>query len=208
MSAEQYVLHKIDEMRAEHGFRSVADLLELGESGNVVIDPFSALISSSVHLGVGNFFYPNVIVEAKEGGSVTIGDNNIFYPNTMILAEQGIVTIEDENQFGDGGCAIKANMPDAKISIGSQGRYLNGAQILGQTVLGTGSQILGPITVQNCNLAAGGDFRSSDPDLRAGLLKGSGLAKDLSVPTGMVINGSGVFSEENIELQASYHPKK
>lgn len=208
MSAEQYALHKIDEMRSEHGFRSVSELLELGESGNVVIDPFSALISSSVELGQGNFFYPNVVVEAKEGGTISIGNNNVFYPNTLILAEKGSVTIGSKNQFGDGGCAIKANMPDAMISIGDNGRYINGAQILGKTVLGTGAQVLGPITVQNCYLEAGGDFNEQDPDLRAGLLKGSGLARNITVPVGMVLNGSGTFLEASLENQSKYHPKK
>lgn len=207
MSGEESILDQIDRQRTAQGFRSIGELMGLADSGNTVLDPFSVLISSSVTLGKNNFFYPNVIIRAIDESDLSLGNGNVFYPSTFILADEGRVMIGDSNQFGDGGCAIKANMPDAAITIGDNGRYINGAQILGKTVLGSGSQVLGPITVQNCTLEAGTDYRSKDPDQRAGLLKGSGLARDINVPVGYVVNGDGQFAQDDLESQASYHPK-
>ncbi|HEX5115227.1 MAG TPA: hypothetical protein VFW65_08515 [Pseudonocardiaceae bacterium] len=48
----------------------------------------------------------------------------------------------------------------------SRGRYLSGAQVVGRSTLGGGSQILGPIAVQDCTLAAGGSYREANPDDR------------------------------------------
>ena len=208
MSAEQDFLGKIDQQRASQGFRGVTELLDLADQGNAILDPFSVLISASVILGSHNLFYPNVIVQAKDGGELTVGDGNTFYPNTLILAEKGKVSIGNKNQFGDGGCSVKANMPDAEITIGDNGRYINGAQVIGKTHLGSGTQVIGPITVQNCTLEEGDDFHSADPDLRAGLLKGSGLARNITVAQGEVLNETGTFNQSDIERQSKYHPKK
>lgn len=209
MSVESRLFRMIDEQRSSQGFLTLSEVLKLtDDQGNTILDPFSVLISVYAKIGNNNIFYPNVIVQADDKGTLEIGNSNIFYPNTFVLAEKGKLVIANHNQFGDGGCSIKANMPDAEITIGSNGRYINGAQIIGKTNLGSGSQIIGPITVQNCNLEQGGDYRSSKVELRAGLLKGSGLARGLNVAQGMVINGSGNFKQEDLEEQAKYHPKK
>ncbi len=207
MSTEQYMLHKIDEQRESRGFHRISELLRLSEQGNTFLDPFSTLISKSVVLGDNNLFYPNVTIEANRGGVIVVGNANAFYPNTYILAEEGKVSVGDDNQFGDGGCSLKANRSDAEITVGDNGRYINGAQIIGRTTLGSGSQVIGPITVQDCTLEAGEDFQSSDPDLRAGLLKGTGLARGIVVPKGKVLNGAGTFEQDSIEAQSKYHPK-
>lgn len=208
MSQENGIFKKIDEQRASQGFLGIAELLALADRGNTILDPFSILISVSALIGENNVFYPNVILDAKDGGKLSVGNENVFYPSTLILAEKGKVSIGNNNQFGDGGCSIKANMPDAEITIGDNGRYINNPQIIGKTSLGSGSQIIGAITAQNVTLEAGGDYRSTDIDSRAGLLKGTGLARGVVVPEGKVINGSGTFKQEDLEDQSKYHPKK
>ena len=97
--------------------------------------------------------------------------------------------------------------PFSTIRIGSHGRYLNNPALFGRCVLGDGSQILGNITVDSCTLADGGSFREDDPDLRAGLLKGSGVARNLTVARGMVIAGNGTFSADDLLPQRHFHPK-
>jgi len=208
MSVENDVITRINQQRASQGFRGISELLALMDQGNTILDPFSLLISVSVILGENNLFYPNVIIQAKDGGKLQMGDGNVFYPNTLVLAEKGSVKIGNENQFGDGGCSVKANMADAEITISDNGRYINGVQVIGKTNLGSGSQVIGPITVQNSTLAAGGDYKSADADLRGGLLKGSGLARNVQVDQGGVINATGDFKQENLERQSKYHPKK
>lgn len=93
------------------------------------------------------------------------------------------------------------------IKIGDSGRYCDGANIIGETVLGNGSQILGSITVQNCTLADGGTFQETDPDKRAAVLKGFGLARNISLRVGEVVNGLGDFSKAPVERQSFYHSK-
>jgi hypothetical protein len=201
------LIAKIDAHRRQCGFMSVGQLLNMAGS-NTILDPFSTLISAGVAIGQNNIIYPNVIIECRNAGTITLGSSNVFYPGTLLLADQGKISVGSGNEFGDGGVRIKANMPDALISIGDDGRYMNGAEIMGKCNLGSGTQILGAITVQNCDLGAGGSYRNSNPDLRGGLLKGFGLARNLEVNQGEVINGKGSFDQTNIERQAGYHPPK
>jgi len=179
----------------------------LQESGNIILDCFSTLISSSVKIGQNNKFYPGVIIENNDGGNVTIGNGNIFYPNSLLIAEQGVIKIGNNNQFGDGGISIKANTKTSKIIIGDYGRYINGVQILGKSYLGAGSQVIGNITVQDSHLEEGESFMYPDTAARGGVLKGYGLARNVRVSIGMVINGQGSFKQEEIKFQSFYHPK-
>jgi hypothetical protein len=98
-------------------------------------------------------------------------------------------------------------MPNSCITIGDNGRYLNGMQIVGICSLGSGSQVIGNIIVQNCVLEEGESYLHDNPDLRAGLLKGFGIARNLTVGKGKVIEGAGKFETSNIQSQALFHPK-
>lgn len=200
------ILSRIDEQRTARGFLPIARLLER-YANNIILDPFSTLISEGIEMGEGNIIYPNVVIETKNGGIVTLGDRNILFPGTLFLADQGAIRIGDDNEFGDGGVRLKAIAPDTSLLIGDGGRYNNNASIMSPCVLGSGSQILGPINVQNCNLGAGESYKHDDPDLRAGVLKGFGQARNLRVKQGEVINGQGMFEQVNIERQLVYHPR-
>jgi NDP-sugar pyrophosphorylase family protein len=197
----------IDEQRRKQGFLSIAQMLER-YSKNIILDPFSTLISEGVEMGEGNVIYPNIIIESRNGGNIVLGDKNILYPGTLFLADHGGIRIGSENEFGDGGLRLKSNMEGTSIVIGDSGRYTNNAAIVGPCSLGSGSQVLGPITAQNCHLEAGESYKHDDPDLRAGVLKGFGQARNLTVKQGEVINGKGIFEQANVERQIVYHPKK
>jgi hypothetical protein len=165
------------------------------------------LISKKVQVGSGNTFYPNTTIQVQNDAQVTIGNGNTFYAGTLFLASAGTITISNSNEFGPAGCVIKANMPDAQILIGDGGRYCDGTSIMGKTSLGSGSQVLGNITVQGCNLSGGGTFTEPDPDKRASVLKGFGLARGITLEVGQVVNGAGNFAEAPVEWQRAYHPK-
>ncbi|MCY1707769.1 AraC family transcriptional regulator [Pannonibacter sp. SL95] len=158
-------------------------------------------------IGTGNIIFPCVSLFCGDQGELSIGDNNTFFSNSLIEAVSGPIVIGSINQFGEGGFSAKTNRPGASIVVGDNGRYLNGAAVFGETILGTGSQILGAITVDSCHLEAGQSYKDADPDLRAGLLKGSGVARDLTVAAGQVILGNGSFSLNDIKPQAFFHPK-
>lgn len=199
------LIEKINYHRRQRGFMTVSRLLEVYDR-NVILDPLSILISEGIEIGQDNVIYPNVVLECQNQGTMTIGSRNTFYPGTLLLADRGKIVIGSNNEFGDGGLRIKANMPDAIIRVGDMGRYMNGPEIMGKCTLGSGSQILGAITVQNCSLDDGESYHNPNPDLRGGLLKGFGLARNLKVKQGEVINGKGSFEQVNIERQAGYHP--
>ncbi|ESW88188.1 AraC family transcriptional regulator [Mesorhizobium sp. LSJC269B00] len=197
----------LDRVRREQGLFTIEEVVGLSERGNVIYDPYSTLISAGAVIGRGNVFFPGVYLFCTDGGALEIGDANIFHANTLFEASAGAIRVGSRNQFGEGGFTAKANRPGASIVIGDQGRYLNGAAVFGETVLGSGSQLLGAITVDSCRLEPGGSFRESDPDRRAGLLKGAGAARGFTVPAGHVIVGAGAFSASDLQLQSNFHPK-
>lgn len=197
-----------DRQREAMGYRTLAELLELIEAGNRIPDVFSVLISRHVAVGTGNTFYPSVVLECREDASLRLGDGNVFTPGCFIRAESGTVRIGSGNLFGDGGFTLRTDGRDAVVTIGDRGRYINGVALTGTNTLGTGSQVIGPIRVQNCHLDDGGDHASPDPDTRGGVLKGYGLARGLRVPQGQVIAGNGAFSRQDMKPQSFYHPKE
>ena len=208
-SQEKSILEKIDKQRKELGFLIVSELLDLNNKKNVILDPMSTLISKNIDIGSGNIFYPNTIIQKQDDGIIEIGNKNIFYPQIFIIASLGKIKIGDNNQFGDGGLSIKANYPNTEISIGDNCRLLNGVQILGITHLGSGSQVIGgQLTVQDCFLGDGKDFTFPNTDERGGVIKGFGIARNIRVEKGKVINGQGSFDQSMIQNQSFYHPKK
>jgi hypothetical protein len=196
----------IDAARLACGFLTLSQMMD-ALAGNHVLDPFSTLISAGVTAGKNNIFYPGVTLKASTGMEIRLGDDNSVHAGSLFEAVTGSILIGSNNQFGEGGFTAKANRPGAEIRIGSHGRYLNNPALFGRCVLGDGSQILGNITVDSCTLADGGSFREDDPDLRAGLLKGSGVARNLTVARGMVIAGNGTFSADDLLPQRHFHPK-
>jgi hypothetical protein len=201
------MLESVNNARNQRGFLSVEDLIKLNEEGNIILDPFSTLVGNEVKIGTGNIFYPNTILEAANGGIIQVGNTNIFYPNTLLVADQGQIKIGNGNQFGDGGCSIKANRQGAEIIVEDNGRYIDGPTIVGKTILGSGTQIIGRITAQDCSLEGGKDFTSGEPDAQGAVLKGAGLARGIRLSRGDVLNGQGDFSKAEIERQSFYHPK-
>jgi bifunctional N-acetylglucosamine-1-phosphate-uridyltransferase/glucosamine-1-phosphate-acetyltransferase GlmU-like protein len=200
------VVTMTDKARARRGYLGLAETCDLASSGNVVLDPWSVLISRYAAIGRDNIFHPNVTVDCAPEGRCVVGSANKFFPGTFfVVVAGGQIEIGDGNEFGDGGCAVKANRSASLVRVGSGGRYLSGAQVMGCSTLGSGSQIIGPITVQDCTLAAGGAYRTADPDDRGAVLKGSGLARGLHVGVGEVVNGAGAFSADMIERQSHYH---
>ena len=197
----------LDNVRRQKGLLTLAELIDLSQRGNLFFDLYSVLISARAVIGRDNTFYPGASLFCSDAVRLEIGDANIFHSNSLIEATNGDIKIGSRNQFGEGGFTAKANRPGASITIGDNGRYLNGASVFGQTDLGSGSQLLGQISVDSCKLAAGGTFLEPDPDRRAGLLKGSGVARNLTVPVGHVIVGAGAFSASDLQPQSKFHPK-
>ena len=199
-------IKRLSSIRGKAGFLDFEQLLGLEAKGTVVFDPFSILLSSRAAIGRKNVFYPQVVVETASGGKVEIGEGNVFWPGTVIRCLGGTLKIGDGSEFGPGGVTISAG-PGETVEIGDRCRLQDGAKIQGENSLGTGSQVLGPLTLRGCVLGAGEDYRHADPDERGGVLKGSGFASKLTVERGEVINGRTELTQGMAERQRRYHPE-
>ncbi len=195
--------------RQKNNYYTIDELMNKIGINNTIIDPFSTLISKELCIGQGNVFYPAVRIDVSADSSVIIGNNNIFSNNTVVFCENhSKIIIGDSNFFGDGQICIKCNMSNSTISFSNNGRYDGRINIYGSCKFGNGSQIIGTINVYNCCLIGGEDYNESDPWKRAGLIKGFGTAKNLTVNVGMVINGNGFFDQKSMEPQINYHKVK
>ena len=196
-----------DEQRRKRGFLTIGELLTLTDTDNVILDPYSVLLSAHAAVGRGNVFYPNVVVEASEQASVVIGDGNTFTPGCFFAASGGAMQVGDHNLFGDGGFTARTTSVSDRLEIGSHGRYINGPALSGRNALGSGSQVIGPIRVQGCSLAAGESHEFPKADARGAVLKGYGLARGIILEQGQVIAGRGDFQLSDLKMQSFYHPE-
>ncbi|MBD3777672.1 MAG: hypothetical protein IE923_00205 [Micrococcales bacterium] len=184
------------------------DALAGATTDNQVLDPHSVLISRFATLGEGNVFYPGVVIQSDEDSVLTIGSQNVFYPGAFLLAESGgRLEIGSHGSYGPGGVQLKANARGAAIVVGDRVRLTNGPEIVGETSIGDGGQLIGPIRAQSVQIAGGGDHTEPDVDRRAGVLKGVGLARGTRVEVGEVVNGLGNFADARVERQSVYHPR-
>jgi hypothetical protein len=194
---------KLDADRTRFGYRTIGELLRLADH-NVVFDPYSTLLAIDAEIGADNVFHPGVVIN----GSAHLGDGNTFHLGTHLLAEEGArIVVGDGGTFGPGGVQITVTGSGVECRIGDRVRLRNGAEIVGACTLGTGTQVLGPISARSVHLAAGGDFTEPDPDLRGAVLKGFGRAQGIRLGVGEVINGLGDFAVARIERQLGYHPR-
>src|SRR3546814_18491573 len=59
------LLEAIDRTRERHGFLTLAEMLALADSGNVIFDPFSTLIARDAVVGGNNVFHPNTRLDCR-----------------------------------------------------------------------------------------------------------------------------------------------
>ncbi len=200
------LIDALDRQRRKLGFLSIPALIALTERDNVILDPFSTLISIHADIGSGNVFYPATRLETPQPSMLAIGDENTFYTTTTFIAVDGPITIAHHNQFGDGTVTIATNRPGADIRIGSNGRFRGMIDLQGKCTLGDGCQILGNITARDIILGKGGSYHHPIADERGAVLKGHGQAMGIRLEAGQVIAGEGRFDAANRRMQSFYHP--
>ena len=189
------------------GFLTLEETLALASRTVRIPDPGSVLVSPGVDLGEGAVLWPNTILQVSAGGSIVIGTGTILFPGTRAVATGGRITVGTQAELGEeGGFTIKADS-GAAVAIGDGARLLGGGSLTGSNRIASGAQILGPIRCQNCTLGDGGTYRHPDPDKRGGVLKGSGVARNVEVPRGSVIQAFGLFAEGVLRRQSYFHPK-
>ncbi|WP_201838596.1 hypothetical protein [Microvirga zambiensis] len=196
-----------DEARRRLGFLSHAETAALAHRGVLLPFPDSVLVSQEVQVGEGVALWPNVVLQAQEGGGIVIGRETQIFPGARIVASGGVVRIGALAEIGEeGGFTIKAG-PGEIIEIGDGARLLGGGSLTLSNRIGRGAQILGPIRCQNCTLGDGNSYRDPDPNARGGVLKGAGVARNIDIPTGSVIQAFGLFAEGIVRPQSYFHPK-
>jgi hypothetical protein len=195
-----------DAARCYLGLLSLEETAALGERGVVIPDPSSVLVSPGVAFGDGVVLWPGAILQRSGEGALAIGSGTILYPGTRIVAAGGSIEIGADTEIGEeGGFTIKAE-PDHAIAIGDGARLLGGGSLALSNRIGRGAQILGPIRCQSCRLGDGDTHRGTDPDERGGVRKGSGVARNIHVPQGWVVQAFGLFADAVMRPQSYFHP--
>src|SRR3546814_14155803 len=134
------LLEAIDRTRERHGFLTLAEMLALADSGNVIFDPFSTLIARDAVVGGNNVFHPNTRFDCRADAALRIGSGNVFHSNTVFEAGTGAIVIGHGNLFGEGAVCVKANAPGAALPIGHTGPHRGLATPFGQTTPRSGRQ--------------------------------------------------------------------
>jgi carbonic anhydrase/acetyltransferase-like protein (isoleucine patch superfamily) len=197
-----------DEHRVALGFLTIGETDALAAQGVRVLDPFSTLISVGVQIGAGTVIYPSVVIQRDKASELALGSRNVLFPGALLLAANGgRLVVGDECEFGPGPVQVKANRPDTDIRIGNGVRLLNGCELTGQSQLGDGCQIIGPVQAQSVQLGGGlGGYAWPEPAERGALLKGAGLARGIKLSRGEVISCQASFGDAPVERQERYHP--
>lgn len=195
-----------DQARLDLGFLTEAGTEALSAYGVVIPCPQATLVSPGVIFESGVVLWPGAVLQIVGPGSITLGRGTILHTGTRIVAAGGAVTIGKAAEIGDeGGFTIKADNAHA-ITIGREARLLGGGSLSLNNHIGEGAQILGPIRCQNCTLGAGASFRHPQADERGAVLKGAGVARDIVLSQGEVIQAFGLFAEAVIRPQSYFHP--
>jgi hypothetical protein len=203
----QLLIQTLDAQRRAQGLLTVQEVLALAER-NTVLDPFSLIVGQGVDIGEGNVFFPQTVFMRGPAGRMHLGDGNHFLPGFLAWAQEGSITVGHRNRFGEGPVSLRTHSAQDCIAIGDEGRYMQGVSVSGRCQLGSGSQLLGgPLTLQDCTLAAGGSHLEPDPDARGAVIKGQGIARQLTLARGEVLNGRVLLDTTPIERQSAYHPR-
>ncbi|MFD9063174.1 GNAT family N-acetyltransferase [Kitasatospora purpeofusca] len=204
---DESVHARLDRLRRDRGLLTPAELLDLAEHGVAVLDPFSVIVSRRVEIGPDNVLHPGVVIECDERSRCVLGPGNVLYGGTRIAAaDGGSITVGARSLIGDGGARILAGAHES-ITVGDGVRLMDGAEVLGDSLLGHGSQILGRISARSVELGAGLPYTHPDPDGRGGVLKGLGRASGVLVGTGEVLGESDDLSHYEPGRQRLYHPE-
>ncbi|WP_430474246.1 hypothetical protein ACQ0MK_20810 [Thalassospira lucentensis] len=200
------IVERLDRARLAMGYLSIAQTMALADQGNVILDPFSTLISHHITIGTDNIFHPNTRITTHSPNLLSVGNGNLFQGAVTITAQNGLIQIGDENIFGAGNIFVETHQTDAPITIGANGRFKGFIDISGRCDLGNGCQVLGNISLRDVRLQGGGSYQHPVADERGAVLKGHGRAVDIALKTGQVIAGDGSFAITGMRMQSHYHP--
>ncbi|QQD77526.1 hypothetical protein I8920_07360 [Curtobacterium sp. YC1] len=193
----------VDVARRAAGFLTEREVAALAPDV-LVLDPTSALIGRDVTVGTGTVVHPSATLQTRAGGSAVIGSGVRIGPGPVtIVATAASVRIGDGVELGPGPVTIVATGSD--VEIGSGARLTAGCLVEAPSTIGTGAQVLGPVSVRDVVLGAGGDHHEPDPDRRGGVVKGAGLVRGVRVGRGEVVVG-GSAEPLVVERQRTYHP--
>ena len=202
------MLHQLNRQRLAGGYLSVEQVVALAADGVVVSDPFAVQISRHVVFRGACQIRGAVNLLSSLAGALTVGSGvTIEGPCTIDATNGGTVHIGDSADIGvEGGFHIYANVAGASIRLGQNVRLYGGGALYGKTIVGDGAQILGRIKVVNSVLGGGADYLEPNPNLRGAVLKGMGLAENISLQSGDVIRSFGLFTALQTQRQTDFHP--
>lgn len=194
----------LDAARRAAGFLTVRQVAALAPEVRV-LDPASVLIGVGVSVLPGVELYPSTTLETRHGGVITLAAGARLGPGPVtVVASASAVHIGEGAELGPGPVTIVADGSD--VVIGRGARLTAGCLVEGPARIGSGAQVLGPVSLRDVELADGGDHREPDPDHRGGVVKGVGPVRGVRVGTGEVVVGGGASGRPAVERQRTYHP--
>ncbi|MBT1596135.1 MULTISPECIES: hypothetical protein [Curtobacterium] len=200
----------LDVARRAAGFLPVHEVAALAPDVRV-LDPGSVLIGAGVTVLPGAVLYPSTTLETRDGGLISVASGARLGPGPVtIVASAATVHVGEDAELGPGPVTIIATGSD--VVVGGRARLTAGCLVEGPARIGSGAQVLGPVSVRDVELADGGDHREPDPDHRGGVVKGTGPVRGVRVGVGEVVvggvlNGRGVSGSPTVERQREYHPE-
>jgi carbonic anhydrase/acetyltransferase-like protein (isoleucine patch superfamily) len=198
-----------DDHRRLLGYLTVGETVSLAGAGVCVLDPASTLIATNAVIAAGAVLYPTAVVQCDASSRISVGGGTVLWPGTLLMAlSGGEVTVGEGCELGPGGVQLKANTAGSVIRIGRGARLINGCEVVGVSSIGDGCQVIGAIDARSVRLEGGrGGYSWPEPDERGAVLKGSGLARGITLSMGQVMNLRPSFADAKVEAQSSYHPR-
>ena len=180
---------KLNLLHRHGGFQTIEETIELIEAENQVLEAFSTLIAARIKSGMANVFVPDTTLRSSRGKRNLSGDQSVFHSGCVWDATLRDISIGGDNQFGEGGFAASGRRLDACVRFGNDGPCVNGPSVLGGTSLSNDTRILASL-----QLVIGCLYREDDPVRHEGLLKWSGVVRNLHVRCGQVNSLQGSFA--------------
>ena len=129
-------------MRAKAGFLATDQLLErFGD--NLLLDPFSTLISEGVSIGYGNVLHPGIRICARSGAQVVLGSGNTLFSGTVIEAVDGNITVGDQMKSAMAVSRREPTVPAPKLRSGPTVAIKAARRYLAAVFLATGRNCWG-----------------------------------------------------------------
>ncbi|NQT29229.1 MAG: hypothetical protein HQ596_01525 [Candidatus Saganbacteria bacterium] len=198
----------------QRGFYMPGELIRFAHrSGFTVISPHSTYVARGAKIGKGTVIHPGVTLEKlTANGEIVIGKNNqLFSSLTIRVNISASIKIGDNNELGDKGGLIATYLggeEDGDVVIGNNTRLTRSFEVLGNTTIGDGAQILGQAIVKGSDLGAGKshEFKADPDDPQGAVVKDRARVSFCILEPGSVVHPDAILNNVLVKRNAHIQP--